>query len=401
MSGGNLKEFERAIEDCRKRLAAFTTRELMLIHHDDADGITSAAIIKTAFERLGYKVKTLCLEKLYPEVVESLLKKKGKLYIFADIASPHVLLISDLNKRRNFVIILDHHDTNEKGKENVYNLNPELYGISGESEASGASVCYLFAKQLDEANKDLAYLAVIGSAEIPGNLRGLNKIALRDAIESGDVEMAKKGEKEVYKITKFDKPELWTSLAKKLTILGAVGYYQRGPEIAIKAALEGFDKETERLVKELEEKRRNVTRKLIVRLRREGLHELKHLQYFHARDAFAGMGVKVIGTFCSYLKFQRWINPRKYLLGFMNMSPEIPGFGKLKGKLVKVSARVPKQLEAEIREKRKPPLSELLPKAAKLVGGFGDGHEFAASGVVPKRKERELCEIFNELVDKS
>ena len=139
---------------------------------------------------------------------------------------------------------------------------------------------------------------------------------------------------------------------------------------------------------------------IIKRLRAEGLRETKHIQWFHVGDAFKGMGVKVIGTCCSMLLFQRWIKPSKYLLGFMNMEPEIPGLGRLEGNYAKVSARAPQALSEAIKAGKAKPLSELLPKAAKLVGGFADGHSVAASGVVPRGAEEELVKKLEGLMGK-
>ena len=46
------------------------------------------------------------------------------------------------------------------------------------------------------------------------------------------------------------------------------------------------------------------------------------------------------------------------------------------------------------------PLSKLLPKAAEKVGGFGDGHAAAASGVIPKGRERDFISFMDEYAKK-
>jgi len=113
------------------------------------------------------------------------------------------------------------------------------------------------------------------------------------------------------------------------------------------------------------------------------------------------MGVKVVGSFSSYLSFQRVVNQKKYLIGFMNMSPQVPGFGTLGKNLVKVSARVPRDLAKLVASGEMPPASDLLIQGCEKLGGFADGHSVAASGVVPKGREEALIHILEELLKKA
>ncbi|RLF11346.1 MAG: hypothetical protein DRJ98_03680, partial [Thermoprotei archaeon] len=155
----------------------------------------------------------------------------------------------------------------------------------------------------------------------------------------------------------------------------------------------------EEFIAKLEGDRKNVNQQLLSRVRSEGLKKDGSIQWLHVGDAFKGMGTKVIGTFLSYLSFQRRLIDRgMYLVGFMNMSPEIPGLGQLKRSYVKVSARAPDVLASLINDGSRPPLSTLLPEAAKAVGGFGDGHSVAASGIIPKGMEFVFIEKMNLLV---
>jgi len=125
---------------------------------------------------------------------------------------------------------------------------------------------------------------------------------------------------------------------------------------------------------------------------------MRHTQWFHAQDIFKGMGTKVLGSFCSYLRFQRIVNPSKYLVGFTNMSRELPGFGQLDKDFVKVSSRAPDLLGKMIEGGKKPPLSEALPEACAIYGGFGDGHSVAASGILLEGAEEEFMQTFEKLV---
>ncbi|MCX8176373.1 MAG: DHH family phosphoesterase, partial [Candidatus Bathyarchaeota archaeon] len=163
-----------SMQEAIKSLLSFKVDRIQVIHHDDADGLCAASIVRSILEKRGFTVKTICIEKLFPEVIGKLHSSEGKVYIYADIGSAHASKISAVNKSKNLTIILDHHDFEESTDPLVYNLNPEVYGISGEEEASASTVAYFFAKEMDSLNTSLAHLAVIGAAEIPGPIKGLN-----------------------------------------------------------------------------------------------------------------------------------------------------------------------------------------------------------------------------------
>jgi single-stranded DNA-specific DHH superfamily exonuclease len=375
-----------------KELKRFDSRDVTLIHHDDADGISSASIIFESLKRENFEVKRFCLEKLFPEVVKELHSKKGNIYFYVDIASSHADFISEVNNGKNLTIILDHHFAEKSKDPLVFNINPELFGISGDRECSGGSVCYLFSKELNKSNTDLSYLAVVASQEIPGELRGINKEIVEEAINNNLIELRGKS----YYVKKLGMSV--NDIFSKLQILGPVGYYKGGPELGIKACLEGFDEKINNKIKELENKRKKANKKLFSKILKEKLNSTQHLQWFHASNIFEGMGTKVLGSFCSFLSYQRIVDQNKYLVGFMDMSSFIPGFGDLNKNLVKVSARAPKTLQKLIIERKYKPLSYLLPKACKEIGGFGDGHEVAASGIIPKGKEEKFIEVMEKLV---
>jgi single-stranded-DNA-specific exonuclease len=381
-----LEEFNKKANQAIAKLKTAKPKQAIIIHHDDADGLCSAAITKRALEHEGIKVRTFCLEKIYTEVIEDLHSKAGQTIFYVDIGSPHADLISEYNKGRNLTIILDHHDPKPSTDPKVLDLNLEHFGFKGETDFSGATCCYLFAKALNDANQDLSYLALVGSCEIPQGFQGINRMVLDEALRNGIVQQKGKN----FEVTKF-KTRI-DSLFSKLQILGAVGYYEGGPEIGIKACLEGLSKETKKRINALEARRKEANRRLLGRLYRERFKETEHIQWFDAGKMYAGMGVKVIGQFCSFLSYKaRLIKPNKYILGFMNVSPEIPGWGKLKESFVKASVRVPKPMQPQIESGKLPGAVNLLDKASK---GFGiaDGHQYAASAVVPTDKKQTLIE---------
>jgi len=379
--------FEARAGQVKDRLIELGVKEAILVHHDDADGLASAAATKKALEGLGLRVKSICLEKLFPSVVRALHSGSEQAIFYCDIGSPHADLISRANNGRNLTVILDHHDPRPASDPNVLDLNLEHAGLRGEEDFSGSTVCYLFARALDEANRRLSYLALVGSCEIPVGFKGLNAQVLEEALSDGVVERVKK--KLVIKALGIGVKELFSMLQ----VLGPVGYYRGGPELGIKACLEGPTAEVRELAKALEEERKAANKRLLARLYRRGLRRSGRIQWFDAGDAYEGMGAKVIGTFCSYLSYQRkLVRQDAFVIGLMRLRPEVPGFGRLEGDFVKVSVRAPKGLRADIDAGRAPTAVRLLEEATAGFGIAVDGHAYAASCIIPADKVDEFVE---------
>src|SRR2546425_4405960 len=393
-NSAQLESFLRRLAQAKETIESSGLKDALILHHDEADGLCSAALTKIAIEKLGIETRLICLDKLYPEVVKDVEGGSGRLVVLSDLGSGHVQLLESQNRSRSILVILDHHDTSESKDPLVHNLNPELNGFSGEKDASSSTVASLFAKTVDPALVTFAPLAIIGSTEIPGEAQGLNKIPIGDAEKTGAVKRPPRGG------VKFDGAVPWLSPSRAssiLNVLGSVGYYRGGPQLGLSACLKGFDKQVLETAKGFEEERRNANQRMMEKIRNGGLTQMKNVQWFHAKENYKGMGGKVVGSFCSYLSYQRFVNPVKYLIGMMNVPPEIPGWGKLPSPLVKVSGRVPQPLANMIETGKRPPLSRVLPDSCEKVGGFGDGHMVAASGVFPVGREEAFLETLDAL----
>ena len=369
-------------------------REAVVLHHDEADGLTSAALTKLAMSSLGLNTRLICLDKLYPEVVKELESGHPRIIAYADLGSGHIDWLIEANRSKGLILVLDHHDTISTQDPLLHNLNPELYGFSGEKDASSATVAYMFCKTVDSELSNYAHLATIGSLELPGEIQGLNSIAMKDAKDLGLVRDSGKGD---LKVKAKGMNLSRTRASRLLNVLGSVGYYRNGPETGIDACTTGFNDQTMKMAKEFEEERKETNRKMLMTIRNDGLSQKKNVQWFHAHDNYKGMGGKVVGSFCSYLRYQRGINPVKYLIGMMNVPPDIPGWGKLPSSMVKVSGRAPQILTGLIEKGKKPSLSKILPESCSKIGGFGDGHSVAASGVFPAGREDAFLDEIDRM----
>src|SRR4029077_8018839 len=387
-----LQAFQNKLQGAATAVRESGIREAVVLHHDEADGLTSAALTKVALSRLRLETRLIWLDKLYPDVVYEI-ESSRRIIAYVDLGSGHIDWLVKANEAASLILVLDHHDTSSIQDPMLHNLNPELFGFSGEKDASSATVAYMFCKAVEPQLSSYAHLATIGSLELPGETQGLNLFAVNDAKDQGLVRDSGKGD---LRIEAKGMNLARTRASSLLNVLGSVGYYRNGPEMGIEACATGFSKQTMEMAKEFEEERKQANRKMLSTITKTGLSQKKNVQWFHAYDNYKDMGGKVVGSFCSYLRYQRVVNPVKYLIGMMNVPPDIPGWGKLPSSMVKVSGRAPQILTRLIEKGTKPPLSKILPDACSKVGGFGDGHSVAASGVFPIGKE----EVFLEEIDR-
>lgn len=167
-----------------------------LVSHYDADGISAAGIASILLERLGKKFSVRCTKQLDSEILSEL-AKRGERFVFTDLGSGYISLLEEHLKQKEFCII-DHHEPpdgdespeGDKPQETARpHFNPHLSGKDGSTELSGAGAVYLVARELDESNRDLSPLAIVGAVgdmqDSPGKLIGLNRGILGDGEAAG------------------------------------------------------------------------------------------------------------------------------------------------------------------------------------------------------------------------
>jgi hypothetical protein len=396
-----LEAVREALEELRKR----GEKEVVLVHHNDADGLSSAAVLQVALSRAGFEVLRIPLERVHPPINRRIHDlHAGTPIIYVDLGARAAPMIAEVNGRRSLTLIVDHHLAEETDDPAVFNLSTELFGLSGEREISAATAAWLVAQVLDEVNRDLAYLGVVGaigdSHERGGKLVGENRGALEEAAARGHVEVEERDGRESYRLAKFGEPIDLKPFAKALTTLGAAGYAMGGPDIAVRTLLEGPSGEFEGKLRELEALKRERFELMVEGLRKGELKKTKYIQWFSVGDGFAPMGVKMVGEFCMEIRDMDFVDPDKYIAGFQDMPTEIPGLGRFEWDLVKISMRVPGPLEERIVRKEMPGLAWLLPEAAVRVGGSIDAcHDYAAASLIPRGREEELVAAMDELVE--
>lgn len=373
-------EMRNAVDE----LCRWPSEAVRIYHHNDADGLSSSAILTRSLAGKGYRIQRFCLEKPYPQVLQKIFDQRGRILIFADFAGRIAPLLAELNQGHNLVLILDHHPASPFTAARMHNLNPELYGIKGDQDISASTTCLMFACELDPANANLAHLAVIGAVgdqfQDVGRLTGENRRAMLEAAAQGTIATVPENHGEAYKLVINETERPVREVVTMLDTLGAAGYYQGGPELAVEHLLCGVSEEAVERHQAMANLKTAAFELMVKRLASGGLHQTTHFQWFHAGDHFSPMGVKMIGVFCQYIRKLRVIDPKKYIVGFQKLPDEVPGFGDIRFNADKISMRVPSALANQIRNGDKPGLDTFFPQATEWLGGFSDGcHSLAAA----------------------
>jgi len=162
------------------------SKDVHIVTHIDADGITAGSIAYKTLERLGKDFSIEFVKQLDNHVIENLQNDNHDLVWFTDLGSSISNIYPDLNK-----IITDHHECPDDSNK-TFHLNPHLFGIDGGFEISGAGATYFVARELDKKNIDLSSLAIVGACgdlqdRRYGKLMGANRSILEDGKKAESV----------------------------------------------------------------------------------------------------------------------------------------------------------------------------------------------------------------------
>lgn len=174
---------------------------VIVASHIDADGISAAAIASTALRRAGVRCEVRFFKKLDETALRTVKEAHSRIAWFTDLGSGSVSKIEGIDS-----VISDHHVPEEgtsrgsgRGQllltdfSTVTHVNPQLHGISGASDLSGAGSTFVVALAMDRKNIDLAHLAVLGAVgdlqdQRTKRLEGVNRALLTAAEEQGLVQ---------------------------------------------------------------------------------------------------------------------------------------------------------------------------------------------------------------------
>jgi len=172
-----------------------------VVSHIDADGISAASIASASLDKANIPHEVLFLKKLDDEAITDLRSRADDSLVWlTDLGSAYVSKFGSSN-----VIITDHHQTEmqlnatEKQLQTTLfvfersgHLNPSFFGFAGARDISGAGLAFLVALEMDEENKSLVHLAIVGAIGDMQDLEerkltGLNERIVDLAVKIGRV----------------------------------------------------------------------------------------------------------------------------------------------------------------------------------------------------------------------
>lgn len=396
----NIEAFLDRIRERAEFFEKLRARKVVLLHHNDADGLTAGTIITSALERLGKSLFRYCLEKPYPEVLKIIFDDDSlpddTVFIITDFGSGMSQKISEINSERFEVIILDHHTIEEVNDSKIHLVNCLGYTISGSSHCSSSSVAFLFALALNNQNLDLAWLAIIGAIGDYQFDQNHRLVGINEHIFSKYAQSKIRIYRDEYLVQLLDGEFSVQQLVEWLNALGSFGYLRGGADVAIKGLREGFDiryrVSADRFQKEFMECLENWLLNLDIR-------NTPYLSWFELPDTFYKFGVKSVGLVCELLLNRKIAPFGKYLAGFQKIPKLIPGLGEITINQSKISMRIPSDLLIKVKNRDAPGLPEILPLATKNVGGFSDGcHLHAGASTVRLGDEQKLIAALDEAI---
>ena len=136
-------------------------REILVITHMDADGITSGSIIAKTLLRKNAKCNVRTVTDMNPNVIARLKEEEHEFYIISDLGAGLASEIEEAFSEK--YLIIDHHQLPESEMENDKVFNAWKYGIDGGKEVCAGGMAYMVSSTLDRRNRDLSCLAVVAA----------------------------------------------------------------------------------------------------------------------------------------------------------------------------------------------------------------------------------------------
>jgi len=399
-----LENFREAVRAAAVLLKEAPCREITLVHHNDTDGITAGAILRNSLLRAGFLVENIPIERLHPAFLPAIHTPERRLIVYADLGGQAADVIHRHSREGSRVIIIDHHLPIAGEFPRLRQVNPEQFGISGDSQCSASAAACFFSLALDGKNEDQAALAILGAVGdrqmTKGRCEGLNALLLEAAVRRGELRPHGAGDDATYLFPFFQERSLQEADSLIIT-LAVNGYYRRGADLALEACMNGPDERIQAFGGEMAAIAQDRFSRETARIRREGLPREGPIVWTDVGDRFHPLGLKAIGLFCEELIRCGAAEAEYYMVGFQRFPGENPYLGGFVGRETKVSFRVTPGLRRSIERDERPDLMRLVPRAARDVGGFADAcHRFAAACTIPEGRIEDFVALLAGIASK-
>lgn len=174
----------RGLVDRAEKAVSLVDRvsRVRIFSHYDPDGTASAAILARALLRRGKRFHATMSHAFDRASLERLREEDNELLIVSDMGSGQLDLLEQLSVP---IVVLDHHKP-PRDADSIVHVNPHLFGVDGTREMCGSTTTWLFALAMDEANWDLAGVAMagaIGDKQDIGGFVGANAALFGEAVD--------------------------------------------------------------------------------------------------------------------------------------------------------------------------------------------------------------------------
>lgn len=417
-------------------------RKITIISHYDTDGITSAAIMASALQKLDKNFSVKIIKQLEKEFIENL--PKNQLLMFLDLGSGS---LKELNKLKNEIYILDHHEI-EKSPEMNGNINIINPYLDDAEDLCGACLTYLFVKEISKENKSLANLAIMGMV---GDLLEKNIGKIGNSIIN-DAEMVIKKGPLLYPATRPLNKTL--EFSSSIFIPGVTGSYTGAINLLREIGIEKKDGKYKNLVELNEDETSKLITSILLRRNEKKIDDfignIYLIKFFNqledARELSAMINAcsrldhsNVALSLCMGSKRARkkaekiYANYKQHLISGLNFvsnlkNEKIEGnnyviinaknsikdtiigtiasilsmsYGYKEGTAIITMAHNKDKIKvsARIAGRNGRNICEVLNSVVKEVGGESGGHALAAGCLIAKSKEKEFIETLKKKLE--
>ncbi|MFX1302515.1 MAG: DHHA1 domain-containing protein [Promethearchaeota archaeon] len=175
-----LEDFNNAVD----QFIDHSFAHVITISHNDADGISCLHLIQNLLYKmhLNYDYFIYNRSVSWENYLKGILSKRQtdkNAFIFTDVGSNLKELIPIIKNRKELFFILDHHEVEDEAHvddypENLFFINPTIYGYDGLEHIAGATLTYMFAKKVIPSIIKQGWLAIIGIAG--DSLKSMDKL---------------------------------------------------------------------------------------------------------------------------------------------------------------------------------------------------------------------------------
>lgn len=158
------------------REKVISAKNILIVAHYDADGVSSAITLSFALESLKKDYDVLILRQLYRDDLVNLPLNEYDLTFFLDLGGK----MTDTE-----ALIIDHHDVDYK-RNNIF--HPKQINLDPNTEASSSTMTYYFSSYLSDVP---AFPSLVGAAGdkqfVGGRFSGLNRKVAADGLKHGEI----------------------------------------------------------------------------------------------------------------------------------------------------------------------------------------------------------------------